>query len=81
MTAEEVLKRVRADDLARLRWHLCRMFRVAPWSRLARSLTNEDCLLFAAHMLLDRRDEATPTAAENPGFDGELFRIRKGGRI
>ena len=28
MTAEELLERAGSDDLARLRWHLCRLFRV-----------------------------------------------------
>jgi len=77
MTAQELLARTEADDMSRLRWHLCRVFGVAPWSRLAQSLTDEACLALAAHLVLDRVG-APPSA--NPNFDPELFEKRKGDR-
>lgn len=80
MTVEELLHKVREDDMDRLRWRLCRLFGVAPWSRLGLALKGEDCLAFAAQMLLDREEGTLAMEIENPHFDGELFQKRKGER-
>lgn len=32
MSAEELLAALEADEMGRLRWKLCRLFGVAPWS-------------------------------------------------
>lgn len=81
MTAQQLLERVRSDDLARLRWLLCRMFHVAPWSALGRGLRDEDCLVLAAQLVLDRQETAAQGETGNPNFDVETFRKRKGAGV
>ena len=81
MTAEELLERAGSDDLARLRWHLCRLFRVAPWSKLGRSLGDEECLALAAQLVLDRQGTAAQGGERNPKFDGAVFLRRKGAGV
>ena len=78
MTAEELLERAGSDDLARLRWHLCRLFRVAPWSKLGRSLGDEECLALAAQLVLDRQGTAAQAGARTPHFDGAASIRREG---
>lgn len=77
MTVEALLEQARQDDLERLRWQLCRLFGVAPWSKLGRALNDEDCLALAAQMVLDGEPETAPRT-DNPNFDGWMFRLRKG---
>ena len=81
MTAEELLERAGSDDLARLRGHLCRLFRVAPWSKLGRSLGDEECLALAAQLVLDRQGTAAQVGERNPNFDGAVFIRRKGAGV
>lgn len=77
MSLAQLLETARSDDLERLRWQLCRMFFVAPWSKLGRALTEEACLALAAQVLLDK--QAGPRIPEeNPGFDRAVFERRKG---
>ena len=81
MTAEELLERAGSDDLARLRWHLCRLFRVAPWSKLGRSVGDVDCLARAAQRVLDGPGTAAQVGDRNPNFDGAVFIRRKGAGV
>ena len=76
MSAEELLAALEADEMGRLRWKLCRLFGVAPWSGLGRSLTDTMCLQLAGQWVLDQREQSR--GAENPAFDWEKFRKRKG---
>lgn len=81
MITEQLLAALTADEMGRLRWKLCRLFGVAPWSRLGRALTDEQCLVLAGQWVLDireRREMAAP-AAGNPAFDPERFRELMGG--
>lgn len=80
MTADELLRKAREDDMTRLRWQLCRLFGVAPWSRLGMALKEEECLALTAQWILDREEGTSAMGMENPHFDGELFRMRKGER-
>lgn len=77
MTVEQLLETARAEDLERLRWRLCRLFCVAPWSKLGRALGEEDCLALAVQMVLDGEPMMAPRE-ENPNFDGDVFQLRKG---
>ena len=43
MMTDRLLSALAADEMGRLRWKLCRLFGVAPWSRLGRALTDEQC--------------------------------------
>lgn len=81
MTVDALLDRVRGDDWARLRWHLCRLFGVAPWSRLGRALGDEECLLLAAQLVLDRAGTELPAGGSNPNFDAAAFLRRKGAAV
>lgn len=77
MTVEQLLETARSEDLERLRWRLCRMFCVAPWSKLGRALGEEDCLALAAQMVLDGEPFEAHRGG-NPNFDGRVFQLRKG---
>lgn len=77
MMAEDLLSVLAEDDLGRLRWKLCRLFGVAPWSRLGQALTEELCLEFAGHWVLDLREQRGQSP-ENPGFDMARFQKLKG---
>lgn len=82
MTVDARLDRVRGDEWARLRWHLCRLFGVAPWSRLGRALGDEECLLLAAQLVLDRTGTELPGGGgSNPNFDAAAFLRRKGAAV
>lgn len=77
MKMEKLLETLEGDAVERLRWKLCRLFGVAPWSRLGQSLTEEQCLELAAHWVLDSREQRGQSP-ENPGFDMDRFRKLKG---
>ena len=80
MMTDRLLSALAADEMGRLRWKLCRLFGVAPWSRLGRALTDEQCLILAGQWVLDEREQREPAApaAGNPAFDPERFRELKG---
>ena len=69
MRTDELISAAKADPMERLRWTVLRAFNVLPCSEDARSMSDEDCLKYAAHMLLDK---AGGTAA-NPNFDMEKY--------
>ena len=79
MMTEQLLSALAADEMGRLRWKLCRLFGVAPWSRLGRGLTDADCLQLAGQWVLDERERRNVApAAGNPAFDMARFRKLKG---
>ena len=78
MTLDALLEGLDRDDLARLSWRLCRLFGVAPWSRLGRALDEATCLELAAHLVLDQRPQTSPGSGDNPGFDPARFLALKG---
>lgn len=81
MMTEELLRELWGDDMARLRWRICRMFGVAPWSKKGQALSDEMCLEIAAHMVLDRREQQQMGFSEstgNPAFDQQRFLKLKG---
>lgn len=84
MMTEELLRQLWCDDMARLRWRICRIFGVAPWSKLGQGLTEEMCLEITAHMVLDKRERQQrgfPEGAGNPSFDEQRFvRLKGAGR-
>lgn len=81
MTAEELIKSVEGDSMARLRWLVLKEFGVLPGSKRAGELSDRDCLLCAAQMVIDRRERQGERAeqGENPGFDEGRF-CKMGGR-
>lgn len=77
---EQLLAALAADERGRLHWKLCRLFGVAPWSRLGRELSEEMCLVLAGQWVLDERErqQIAAPASGNPAFDLERFRKLKG---
>ena len=76
MTAEELLSHLEGDHMARLRWLVLKEFGVLPGSRRAGRLSDEDCIICGAHMVLDRLEGQAPSAGErgvNKGFDESRF--------
>lgn len=69
MTCEELMKNLSADPMERLRWRVLREFKVLPSSNDAKTMSDDDCIRFAAHMLLDKMGEALP----NPNFSMEKY--------
>ena len=81
MTAEELLDRLEKDSMARLRWLVLKEFGVLPGSKRAGKLSDEDCVICGAHMLLDRleRENALPgERGANASFDDGRFRTLGG---
>lgn len=79
MSSQELLNSLAEDALGRLRWKLCRLFGVAPWSGLGRALGDEACLEWAGHWVLDLQERETGAQAPgNPAFDMERFQVLKG---
>ena len=75
MNVTELIEQVRRDPMERLRWRVLKSFGVLPCSPLAQSMTDEDCLRYAAHMAADRYAEGD----ENPAFDVGRYLSMKGG--
>ena len=69
MTSEELMIKLSADPMERLRWRVLREFHVLPSSDEARKMSDDDCIRFAAHMLIDKTGEALP----NPNFSMEKY--------
>ena len=70
MTSEKLLTELCADPMERLRWTVLRAFNVLPSSSEAKSMSDDDCIRFAAHMLIDKRG----FMAQNPNFSMEKYR-------
>lgn len=69
MTVDQLLSTANTKPMERLRWTVLKAFGVLPSSAEARTMSDDDCLRFAAHMLLDRAGGAMP----NPNFDMEKY--------
>lgn len=65
----ELILEAKAQPMERLRWTVLKAFGVLPSSDDAKRMSDEDCLRFAAHMLLDK----TGGTAPNPNFDMEKY--------
>ena len=65
----ELILEAKAQPMERLRWTVLKAFGVLPSSDDAKRMSDEDCLRFAAHMILDK----TGNAAPNPNFDMEKY--------
>lgn len=70
MTCDELILSLKADPVERLRWTVLRAFNVLPCSAEAKEMSDEDCLRFAAHMLIDK---AGGVSHSNPNFNMERF--------
>ena len=70
MTSEELILSLKDEPMERLRWTVLRAFNVLPCSEEAKSMSDEDCLRFAAHMLVDRTGGVSHA---NPNFNMERF--------
>lgn len=69
MTSEKLINELSADPMERLRWTVLRAFNVLPSSADAKSMSDDDCIRFAAHMLIDRRG----FSMQNPNFSMEKY--------
>lgn len=69
MTGEELLSTLSADPMERLRWTVLRAFNVLPCTAEARQMTDDDCMRFAAHMVIDKNRGTVP----NPNFSMEKY--------
>lgn len=70
MTAEELLCALSEDAVERLRWLVCRLFRIPP----GEAPSDSECIWAAANMVLDARGgESGSMAGANPAFDEERF--------
>lgn len=67
MTTEELISTVKAEPMERLRWTVLRAFNVLPCSEEAKSMSDDDCIRYAAHLLIDRG------ISPNPNFSMEKF--------
>lgn len=69
MTGEELINTLSADPMERLRWTVLRAFNVLPCSEAAKQMTDDDCMRFAAHMVIDKNGGTVP----NPNFSMEKY--------
>ena len=83
MNSEELITKLSADPVGRLRWRVCREFGVLPSSRAARALSDRQVVFCGAQMVLDRRGRAGRAGEEcasNGSFDPARFRALAEGR-
>lgn len=75
MNSEELIEKLAADPLGRLRWRVCREFGIFPGSRAARRMSDREVVRFGAQMVLDRRGNRPGDAetGRNGGFDPARF--------
>ena len=69
MTVDELMIKLSSDPMERLRWRVLREFKLLPSSDEARKMSDEDCIRFAVHMLIDKTGSFTP----NAGFSMEEY--------
>ena len=69
MTSEKLISELCADPMERLRWTVLRAFNVLPSSNDAKNMSDDDCIRFAAHMLIDRHG----FSMQNPNFSMEKY--------
>lgn len=75
--AEELLRALEGDSLARLKWRVLALLHVSPLSVRARLMTRRQALRCACHLALDA--QARPAEGErrganqNPNFDMARF--------
>ena len=72
MISGKLIESLAADPMARLRWRVLKMLGIAPCSDAARSMTDAECITYAAHIVLDMAEDGETTA--NPVFSMERFR-------
>ena len=75
MNGEELIEALAADPIGRLRWRVCREFRILPSSRTARRMSDREVVACGAQMVLDRRGTRAPApeCADNGAFDETRF--------
>ena len=75
--AEELLRALEGDSLARLKWRVLALLRICPLSLRARLMTKRQVLRCACHLALDNgaqlSDSERRGADENPDFDMARF--------
>lgn len=69
MTVSELMSSIAADPMERLRFYVLREFGVLPSSDEAGKMSDDDCIRFAALILLDREG----VGVENPNFSMEKY--------
>ena len=76
MNFDELLRRLELDPLERLRWLVLCFFGVMPGSAVAGELSDENCVICGAHMVIDARRRSLIYADEacvNSGFDESRY--------
>lgn len=84
MNSEKLMDALAADPLGRLRWRVCREFRVLPSSHAARRMNDRQVVACGAQMVLDRREcrgETRRETARNSSFDEKRFAALSEGGI
>ena len=79
MNGEELIEKLADDPVGRLRWRVCREFRVLPSSLAARRMSDRQVVACGAQMVLDRRGHSLE-AGRNGGFDEKRFAALLEGR-
>lgn len=79
MNAETFLSALAGDPISRLRWRVLSRFGIPPGCADDRGISDRDCLLAAAHMVLDLRQGERKGAGGNPAFDEARFEALKEG--
>lgn len=83
MTAEEIISQLENDYLERLKWLICKEFRILPSSEETKNLTEEAVILCGAHMVLDKRMRkggSDTEGAVNGSFDEQYFQMLAEGK-
>lgn len=82
MSGEELIDKLARNPVARLRWRVCREFRILPFSKEAQRMTDRQVVFCGAQMVLDRRERDGARGDEgtlNGGFDEARFAQLAGG--
>lgn len=70
MTVQELIATA-SQPMERLRWLVLKEFEILPYSESAKTVTDDDILKMAAHMVLDARQGVWE--GQNPTFSVEKF--------
>lgn len=80
MNTKSLLEEIQYSSMLRLRWRVLRYMGIAYGTKIEKEISDKDCLIAAANILLDRKIIETKTKdGDNPSFDFNRFMYLKGG--